>query len=260
MKDLREILYRIPKQLRILIDLLLAALLLFAWFVAIGGPRYGEEARFRRAEKANLVGPSELLDKMYVQGDWIPAFYYSRLLIGDDGDTILFYTSLNGKGSSSMDGVLIRREKTDGILLTTLPGESAEPVDGRTEPLILPLFLFVDDPAAVRAEVRLKLSESFDVTLRQVRGAENGDWSVRDRYFLFRLPVSPEIWNSVDSGEALRNLVRTNEPFSAAQQAFPATIRLYDGEDRLIETREYIIRSRAAEAAAEQNDERRESA
>ncbi len=243
----------IPKPLRIFFDLLLAAVLFFAWFVARGGPRFGEVARFRQAEKANLVGPSEILDKLYVQGDWIPT-HYQRLLIGDTGDEILFYTTVNGRGSTDMDGALIRREKTDGILLTPLPGGLDEPVYGSPDPLIIPLFLFVDDPAAVQAKVSLKLLSDVEITYSQMRdkgGAGETEGWKREKYFLFRLPIRPENWNDLDGDDIQHAIVRTNQRYSKTRVEIPAVIRLYDEKGRLIEKRDYVIRSRVAEGAEE---------
>ena len=262
MRKAFQLLRRIPKPLRIFFDLLLAALLFFAWFIARGGPRYGEEERFRRAEKANLVGPSVILDKMYVQGDWIPTGY-TRLLIGDAGDEILFFAAKDGRASRY--GVLTRREKTEGILLTTVPQMhtilttlSSLPSSwyGEDVPVwVIPLFLFVDEPAAVRAEVELQLTEDREVTLSQYRGTgapeEERDWSVREKYFLFSLPIPPETWDSPDAPDAFNALLWTNDPtLTAGGREFPAVIRLYDAEDRLLETRDYVIRSRAADARA----------
>ena len=262
MRKTLQLLRRIPKPLRIFFDLLLAALLFFAWFAARGGPRYGEEERFRRAEKANLVGPSVILDKMYVQGDWIPTGY-TRLLIGDAGDEVLFFAANDGRASRY--GVLTRREKTEGILLTTVPQMytilstlSALPSSwyGEDVPVwVIPLFLFVDEPAAVWAEVELQLTEDREVTLRQYRGTgapeEERDWSVREKYFLFSLPIPPETWDSPDAPDAFNALLWTNDPtLTAGGREFPAVIRLYDAEDRLLETRDYVIRSRAADARA----------
>lgn len=255
MKGIRRILHHIPKPLRFLFDLLLAAVLFFAWFVARGGPRYGEEERFRQAEKANLVGPSTLLDKMYVQPDWVgSAAYYNRLLIGDAGDEILFYTLINGQRHSNMDGVLARREKTAGILLTPLPGSIPTPSEVSGEEPSIPLFLFVDDPAAVRAEVQLHLTEDWEVTLSQYRGTgapeEQQGWGIREHYFLLCLPVPSKVWDSPEKEEALRRMSWTNASSTVRSGEFPAVIRLYDAEGRLLETRDYVIRSRAADARA----------
>lgn len=271
MRKALRLLRCIPKPLRILFDLLLAALLFFAWFVARGGPRYGEEERFRRVEKANLAGPSTLLDKMDVQGDWIPTGY-TRLLIGDAGDEILFFAANNGRGSRN--GVLIRREKTEGLLLTPLPQmytilSPLSPLPsswyGEDVPTwVIPLFLFADDPAAVRAEVALHLTEDREVTLSQYRGSgapeEERGWPVREKYFLFSLPIPPETWDSPEEPDALNALLWTNDPtLTAGGREFPAVIRLYDAEGRLLETRNYVIRSRAAEARAARMQQRRES-
>ncbi len=261
MRKALRLLRRIPKPLRILFDLLLAALLFFAWFVARGGPRYGEEERFRRAEKANLVGPSVILDKLYVQGDWIPTGY-ERLLIGDAGDEILFFATQNGRASRY--GGLTRREKTEGLLLTTAPQlytilSALSPLPsswyGENVPVwVIPLFLFVDEPAAVRAEVELQLTEDWEVTLSQYRGTgapeEERGWTVREKYFLFSLPIPPETWDSPEKPDALNALLWTNDPTTVRGGEFPAVIRLYDAEGRLLETRDYVIRSRAAEARA----------
>ena len=141
MKQLRKALEGIPRIVRVLIDLLLAAVLLLGCYIARGSPAFGEEAAFRRAEKAGMVGPSVLLDRMFLRSDW-PNANYNLLLIGDDGDAILFFTMLTGKNrSSSMRDVLIRREKTDGILLTTLPSDSVPYAHQR--PTSVPLLLFV---------------------------------------------------------------------------------------------------------------------
>ena len=115
-------------------------------------------------------------------------------------------------------------------------------------------YLFADDPAAVRAKISLKLLDDLEVTMIQVRGVdstrESEGWS-REKYFLFRLPVSPEVWNSFDDRDVRIGLVQTNQRYSKTRMEVPATIRLYDAEGRLIEKREYVIRSRVAEGAAE---------
>jgi hypothetical protein len=202
------------------------------------------------------------LDKLYVQGDWIPTGY-TRLLIGDAGDEVLFFATNDGRASRY--GVLTRREKTEGILLTTVPQMytilstlSSLPSSwyGEDVPVwVIPLFLFVDDPAAVRAEVELQLTEDWEVSLNQYRGAdappEQQGWAVRERYFLLLLPVPSKTWGFPEKGEALRRLLWINDPSTVRGGEFPATIRLYDGEGRLIETRDYVIRSRVAESAEE---------
>ena len=126
MNKLKRGFSRVPRKVRIVIDLFLILILLGVYYIALGSPLSGEEARFRRAEKAYLVGPSEILETINVSSAWTqPAYDYNRMIIGDDGDEILFYTFKVGKGTSSMDGVITRRQKTDGILLTPIPMDTA---------------------------------------------------------------------------------------------------------------------------------------
>ena len=242
---------RIPRKVRIVIDLFLILILLGVYYIALGSPLSGEEARFRRAEKAYLVGPSEILETINVSSAWTqPAYDYNRMIIGDDGDEILFYTFKVGKGTSSMDGVITRRQKADGILLTPIPMDTAYAIQRMEDELFqsLPLFLFVDDPAAVKATIGLKLSDTYEVTLTSVRG-EEADASYgfrRMTFFEFDLPVTNDMVGTSDA-ELLVRLASTNSHYDRSADTFPVTIRLYDIHDELINEIEYIIKSRAYE-------------
>ena len=271
MKQLRKALEGIPRVVRVLIDLLLAAVLLLGCYIARGSPAFGEEAAFRRAEKAGMVGPSVLLDRMFLRSDW-PNANYNLLLIGDDGDAILFFTMLTGKNrSSSMRDVLIRREKTDGILLTTLPSDSVPYAHQR--PTSVPLLLFVDDPAAVKATVRLTMSDGGVLTMTQIRDWHNSGLireserggsmtgNVRERFFLFVHPVytDPQLdwaaeYEQFGADDEWQtdwiDLLYTNARHAGSSGEWPAVIELYDADDRLIRTVDYTIRSRAGDAQA----------
>ncbi len=218
---------KIPRQLRFALDALLALALLTAAYVALGCPILGETAHFRRAEKANMMGPSKIIDRLDVPKDW-PTVSWDRLLIGDDGEEIVLWFHQHGAGS----GTLKRLKKSDGILLTPLPECDAADAADLLKDGVMPLFLFADDPAAVRATVQLRLSGTDEITLTQVRGRiadiRAGDPGSRERFFLFSLPVTQELLDAYKFG-----YYRT--------VGYQAAIRLYDGEDRLIETREWIL-------------------
>lgn len=218
---------KIPRQLRFALDALLALALLTAAYVALGCPILGETALFRRAEKANLMGPSKIIDRLDVPKDW-PTVSWDRLLIGDDGEEIVLWFHQHGAGS----GTLKRLKKSDGILLTPLPECDAADAADLLKDGVMPLFLFADDPAAVRATVQLRMSETDEVTLTQVRGKpadiRAGEPGSRERFFLFSLPVTQELLDAYKFG-----YYRT--------VGYQATVRLYDGEDRLIETREWTL-------------------
>ena len=167
-----------------------------------------------------------------------------------------------------MDNVLTRREKTDGVLLTALPSDAVFPHYLETA-LSVPLLLFVDDPAAVKATVRLTMSDGSVLTMTQIRDWHNHELlseserdgyvtgNVRDNFFLFEHIVSPD-WQQDWEAEYERprvydewqldwvGLMETNTRFSNSRSEWPALIELYDADNQLIRTVDYTIRSRAA--------------
>ena len=229
---------RMPRWLRFALDALLALVLLLAAYVSLGCPFRGETAAFRSAEKANLVGPSEIIDRMDIRKDWLYA-RWDRLLIGDDGEEVLFWFSRRSPDTE----VLRRCEKTEGMLLLPLPGCNVLTASNLQRDMAVPLFLFADDPAAVKATVCIRLSETDELTLTQVRGelaSQTGDADSREGYFLFSIPVTRESW-TLNRGVQVRTLLwaYAYPPYRPA--GIPVTIRLYDGEDRLLETREWTL-------------------
>ena len=238
MKGIRRLIDRVPRPLRFAADAFLVLALLLAWYVSAGCPSLGgKTAEFRRAEKAGMAGPSEILGRVGVYANW-PSVGYERLIIGDDGDAILFYTYGTERYSASR-GTLYRREKTEGLLLTTLP--AAAPRLPKIEHPAVPLFLFADDPAALRAEVDLLLPSGKTETLSAARGGLSGSGRAGAGFFLFEFPVTAA---NRDTAESLMYC------FSAAADlgdVHPAVIRLYDGEGKLLCERDYVVQARAHE-------------
>ena len=255
MKSPPTIIDRIPRKVRAVVNLVLAAALLLACYYVSDCPVPGEVAAFRRAEKVAMVGPSASLDRISMRSDW-PDTGYHVLRIGDDGDEILFYSiriMQASHGGAFLSDSLVCREKTDGILLTTLPTRLVSPFSA-VSPNSVPLLLFVDDPAAVRAAITITLSDGKKLTMSQVRGEGSAAlfgedaWiagCVRERFFLYDHPLASGEWDSDWS-----KLMETNAGYSASSQEWPAVIELYDRENQLIRTVDYTIRSRAGDAHA----------
>ena len=226
------------RKIRFFLDALLSLVLLIGLFLALTSRGYTETARFRRAERASLVGPAEIIDRFDLPEHW-PRVNYDRILLADDGEEILFYLAYdNGRGT------LYRREKTDGLLLATLPTWGA--LTERKGDMAVPLFLFVDDPRAVKAEVTLRLSENETIELRQGRGSratplEDRDGYARERFFLFNIPVTGD--RPSRRRLLLWDLAESNSYTWTVETRFPADIRLYDASGALLETREYVIQS-----------------
>ena len=236
---MRRFWHKHRRKLRFFLDVLLALILILACLVALGCPPNGELTRFRREEKANLMGPSEILDRMDNPKDWLDA-RWDRLVIGEDGEEIIFWFDYRPGRSERF----FRVEKQDGVLLLPLPGCIYSLSSPLQQDMVLPLFLFADDPAAVRATVEIRISEKDVITLDQVRGekarSEEGNADSRESYFLFRIPVTRETWMR-QSGIFARELVLGYALIPFSTVGHPAAIRLYDDEDRLIETREWTL-------------------
>ena len=255
MKSPPTIIDRIPHKARAVVNLVLAAALLLACYYASDCPVPGEVAAFRRAEKVAMVGPSVLLDRLNMRSDW-PDTGYHVLRIGDDGDEILFYSiriMQASHGGRFLSDSLVCREKTDGILLTTLPTRLVSPFSA-VSPNSVPLLLFVDDPAAVRAVITITLSDGKELTMSQVRGESSAALfgederiagCVRERFFLFEHRLTPGEWDSDWS-----RLMETNAGYAWGDQEWPAVIELYDAGNQLLRTVDYTIRSRAGDAHA----------
>lgn len=255
MKSPPTIIDRIPRKARVIVDILLALALLLGCIYARGCPVSSETAKLRRAEKAAMVGQSVPLDRLFMRSEW-PYVGYNLLRVGDDGDGVVFYMMRTGSGISADNDVLTRRDKTDGILLTTLPCHIADDYYPPEGPFHVPLLLFVDDPAAVRAVVHLSLPDGSEATMSQVRGEGNparfneSEWiagCVRKNIFLFQFPVTERMWQ-----ETWFHLMSTNSYLDSNSRAeFPVLIELYDRENQLIRTVDYVIRSRAGDAHAQ---------
>ncbi|MBR5702065.1 MAG: hypothetical protein IKX47_06320 [Oscillospiraceae bacterium] len=232
---------QISRKLRFFLDALLTLILLLAVFTAVSGRMtYREDTRFRLAEKADLAGPSNIIDRIDVPEEWTVG--YDRMLIGDDGEEILFYAVYSKASAGS--GVLRRREKTDGILLTPLYDVREISNSTRRRDAVLPLFLFADDPQAARAEVEIRLSDTYKLELTQVRGKAGPGEDFRENFFLFRIPMP--VSRGSTQAMLLQDLADTNQDYPGSAE-FPAVIRLYDNEGNLLETRDYTIRSRSAD-------------
>lgn len=236
MKRLKAWFSRVPRPVRACADLLLAALLLAVCYAASGCPSFGIRDAFRRAEKAELTGPSRILDVVDVPRDWAVSGY-SRLVVADAGEEILFFPQATPRGSTSMDGKLFRREKEDGLLAVPAPCDGIFSPD-RGGDTVLPLFLFADDERAVTVRAELTLSSAYGVTgtARRERG-----------YFTLYLPAPAGIWDTGD-GALLTALAETNRLYAGQSQSFPVRVLLYDGSGTLLDEREALIRSRVSQA------------
>ena len=262
MKKLKRFWLNIPRKARIAMNLLAIALLCFSVWALLGCPAFTAAQKFRRAEKANLVGPSQILADLDIQ-----ALGYKRLILAESADAI---TLFQYDDSPWEPGKLTFREKAGPITVMTVPYMGH---DLYSEQVIdLPVFVFHDYPDAVRAELELEFGKGLE-RYTEVNWTY-GSTSVTTTYektwhlestedlggcFRFDIHAEPEgesiqdsyfeVWHPLTSeGEALEVFSHLMEEGSAyIYAAIPATVRLYDREGDLIAEEALTIRSMAGE-------------
>lgn len=262
MKAIKRFWGNIPRKVRICLDLLAILALLAVGYVLLGCPALSPEQHFRRLEKANLVGPAEIIEIAE-----IPNGSYDHVLVADDGDAVILYC-YNIRNYRWDRGTFIYREKENGITVFPAPVQ-----DFAFDAMVidLPVLLFHDSPNAVRAELELTLGESLGImeTTWEQGGTvtsvpfEKTYFLEADQeiggYFRFNLHAEPEgeyvirngieVWEATGKEcQALRifsRMIAENRMFLT--ESVPATVRLYDRNGELIIEEELTIRSVAGE-------------
>ena len=250
----------IPRSVRVLLDIIIAAVLLSASYIALKMPIMSDEARFRMIEKENLVGPSEIIAELDIpfSNYAYMSVGYDKLIIGDDGDSVVFVSMLHGSDrTSSMDEKIICRKKTNGMLLVPLPSDTSYSLvymghtSGKTV-IYTELLLITEKTDAVQARIRINLSDDKDINLNAFRYTESesrtGSSDSLPALFLFDLPVVYPDMVDDDEKQILEDLLKTNSVFSSGNRSFPAEIKLYDAEKNIIDSRSYVIQSRRYDA------------
>lgn len=237
MKKLRILLSRLPRKVRICLNILAIALMVFLIYVFAGSPAFTVTTAFRRAEKAQLVGPSEILAQLKPSGT-----EYDHLVLADTHDsvTLFAYDRWNSRLTT-----LVYHEKTGPITVTAAPGSTHFWAASSAS---VPVFIFDSYPDAVRAELDLTLSASYggeDFEKTYYLTAERE----ADGYFAFTLKARNAPTLGAE-GKAIYILqtICSNSMADTLDVSIPATVRLYDAQDTLIAEETLTIRSAAAQA------------
>lgn len=267
MKKLKRFWLNIPRKRRVCINLLVTACLIFTLYILMDCPAFTHEQKFRRMEKAELVGPAQILASFDQQ-----ALGYDHLILAETADAVILFQS---DGYPRNQGKLTYREKTSPVTVVTVPNMGYGLYDQQV--IDLPVFVFHDEPRAVRAELELEFGEGMehytevnwnygDTTLTTTY---EKTWYLESHqelggFFRFDIHAEPEgetirdqhyeVWHPLSSeGQALEVFSHMMEPGDAYIYAsLPATVRLYDAEDDLILEAHLTIRSAAGEIYAQQ--------
>ena len=169
---------RFPRKLRILCNGLLILLLLLMAYGLLGCPTLSIEARYRRVERANMVGPARILG--VEKGDYRE---YDRLLVARDGEGVILYT-YDSQVWGGWDR-FIYREKKDSIMVLTGP---CRVLYTGISGFSMPVVIFDEHPKAQQALAKISIpgikspyevmcvrrAEGYLFGELRVKGVENG--------------------------------------------------------------------------------------
>ena len=226
----------LPRRVKILRNLALLAAAVFLFYLFRGAPPFTDEELFRRKERQNLLGPSEVLSII----DWND-IYYDRLVVAQSSFGCVLMPVYSGR--TTREGVCYK-EKTGGVTLMVAPGD----VFWQREGMSLWLIAFDDAPDAVRAEITLTLSyEEFAPNILETLSESRYEGDVilsSDRvhsgFFLFRFAFDNDNERDYLELQAIQNLARMGE-LQNLNQKYPASIRLYDEGGALIYEQETVL-------------------
>lgn len=226
MNMLKKLWRRIPRFGRICINILGILICFLAIYTYIGAPTASVEAQFRRYEKSNMVGPSEILGNVNLESGFDS---YRKMILADDGDGVIFYCYDHVDGE---DPTLIYRKKTGNITVLGAP----YPTNARTRMIKsqYPIYVFDDYPDAVRAEMEVTLyaeyfGESFEKTYSLTANRVN------EGYFQFILGTTNRRGLGIE-GYAIQlfALLSGYEGKYYRDMSIPVTVRLYNESGKLL--------------------------
>lgn len=265
MKKLKRLWLNIPRKYRVDVNLLTIVFLIFSLYILLECPAFSAEDKFRRMEKAELVGPSQILTVIDQKTSG-----YDRLILAETADAVILFQF---SGDPWDQGKLTYREKTGSITIVTVPNMGYGLYDAQV--IDLPVFVLHDHPGAVRAELDLEFGNGLEFYTEvnwsygdyaQTTTYEKTWHLASDQelggYFRFDIHAEPEgetiqdqsdaLWHPFTSeGQALEvfsHLMEYGDSYIYA--SIPATVRLYDAADDLIVEEYLTIRSAAGERYA----------
>ena len=253
MKQLIHLWQRIPRPCRAILNLTFSLILVVILYVMFGSPAFSRKHEFRRAERANFVGPSTILFSGKVSN-----YDHDHLIIGETDEGVLSYIPNN-----SIYPTVNYFPKTGGITIVSAPKQLPGFDWGMHNLAVsLPVFLIDDHPEAVRAELEIHVEgvveytlngNEISITLDQHFSAESfreGEGYFR---FTFDRPFNEDLADDIFSsrthihhdadGYALESLAQafTEHGTHAKGTISSAVVRLYAADGTLIVETEQVL-------------------
>lgn len=151
----RTFLYRIPRPVKACFFALLALFMAVVYYIALGCPTTFRQ-EFRRAERAHMVGPSEIVDTLNAN-----VCEFQKMIVGETQHGVCFFgrygsSVSGGKHSGRWHYRFFYHEKTGDITILAAPEYFGFTWD--YPGYDLPVYIFTDYTQAVRAEIDLTIN------------------------------------------------------------------------------------------------------
>lgn len=236
---LKNFFNRIPRPLKACICAILVIVLAIAYYIALGCPTLTFQQEFRRAEKAHLVGPSTIVDTMNREYN-----EFDKMIVSETEEGICFFGRYYDHYPYSApfaekQYLFSYVEKTGDLTIAAAPNVWGPTWSFTNLPQQVPVYLFTEEQDAVRAEVEITVPG--DLTKHTFQAdADRLDSGV----FLFWFEADTEnglsalYFFSYSTGGHKHGWVSDEE----LAIVFPATVRLYDESENLIQETELEIR------------------
>lgn len=222
MKKLLKRWQQLPVKFRACANIVLICLCVLLIYIFVGAPAITPRQAFRRAEKAQLVGPAEILEELHTRG-----YPYSRLILADDGDGVILFTYNRWNRAATK---LLYAEKTGDLTLAAAPDQTFYPKENHAA---FAIILFHEGSRAVRAELEFCLTADFEgEPCKKTYSLQS--LMTLDRSFLFSIEAHSQSALGAE-GQLLLQLQ------SGSRNSIPATVRLYDADDNLIREETVLI-------------------
>lgn len=229
---------KIPRKTQVAVNALLILLFPVLIYVFVGAPAFTVEQGFRRAEKENLIGPSEILGIEAIDG-----MLSDTLVVAKTQKGVVLY--VHQDSANWPVNPLVYRERTGDLMICGSPASISSLVPPGGDDLTV--ILFDNHPQAVRAELDMELFWENNQTGRQYRypyslsGTRTNAGYIRMDY-----DVQWREWQGIDNhpeNEAIYQFVNHSQDccYKAPEGEFPATVRLYDAEGKLIHEQSLFI-------------------
>lgn len=222
--------HSLPRWAKIMRNLFLTAMALGLLYIFAGAPVFSATQAFRRVERKNLVGPSEVLAILDISDEC-----FESLLIADDGKGVIMFP-IHEKYSRSTS--LYYQEKTGPVTVMAAPTpREPDAIE------MLTVILFDDMPDAAGAELTLSLSAA---EWTGVEFAKDYTLTARreyDGFFRFELRHTAGDEYYETESYAFSELSEITDCFSNPDVHIPATVNLFDSSGSLIYEQNMVLTS-----------------